>query len=280
MLGKLFKHDMRALSRPLIVLHLVVAALGVAATLCGLVGWAIGDMPQAGYQAESFYALVMMGVVVGMLFSVAGVLCAPPATLVIIVHRFYRSLFTDEGYLSFTLPVPNASHLLSKMLAGLLWLAIDFAVVFVCALSVSGAIFGFGAGFDVVDSLPMWLLSATGVAFGDWQGSPVWGFVQLSVGAVSTLAAAYLAFTLGSVLASRHRVAAGIGLFALITWGSGLVLSLLSAAVTVGAASFAAADGQAVVAVWRAVAVFLEAFKAAALLAICAWLLNRKVDLP
>ncbi len=280
MLGKLFKYDMRALSRPLVVLHLVVVALGVVATICGVVGWTIGEAPQPGYQAESFYTLAMMGVVVGMVFSVAGVLCAPPATLVIIIHRFYRSLFTDEGYLTFTLPVPNASHLLSKTLAGLIWLAIDFVVVFACALSVSGAIFGYGSGFDLADSLPMWFLSTIGVAFGDWQGSPAWGFAQLSVGAVSTLATAYLAFTLGAIWASRHKVAAGIGLFAVITWGSGLILSLLSAAVTVGAASLAVSDGHVAVMVWRATALFLEVAKAAAFLAICAWLFNRKVNLP
>ena len=54
-------------------------------------------------------------------------------TSIIIAVRFYKNLFSDEGYLTNTLPVTKGMHLLSKTIAGSLWCLIDTLLICLCA---------------------------------------------------------------------------------------------------------------------------------------------------
>ena len=47
--------------------------------------------------------------------------------------RFYKNLFSDEGYLTNTLPVTRGMHLLSKTIAGSIWSFIDMLLIYLCA---------------------------------------------------------------------------------------------------------------------------------------------------
>jgi len=51
--------------------------------------------------------------------------------------RFYKNLFTDEGYLMFTLPVKTSDLLLSKILVAALWRAISFVCIFFSIFGVA-----------------------------------------------------------------------------------------------------------------------------------------------
>ena len=137
MLGKLFKYDMAALTRVLAPLHL--AALGVAllAAVCGLAGNGLG---QAAHQASGS-AGKLFGMFAGFAFMAFGVclfllLVLTLATFFVAVHRFYANLFTDEGYLTLTLPVTAHQIVISKVLAAALWLLVDFLVVGACVAMV------------------------------------------------------------------------------------------------------------------------------------------------
>ena len=52
-------------------------------------------------------------------------------TFVNIVTRFYKNLFTHEGYLSFTLPVTGAQHIFVKLITGMVSVACALLVVIV-----------------------------------------------------------------------------------------------------------------------------------------------------
>lgn len=51
--------------------------------------------------------------------------------------RFYKNLFTDEGYLMFTLPVKSSDLLLSKMLVAALWRLISTAFIVLSVVGVA-----------------------------------------------------------------------------------------------------------------------------------------------
>ncbi len=51
---------------------------------------------------------------------------------ILVVVRYYKNFFTDEGYLTFTLPVSRTSLLNSKILMALIWMA---ATAVVCILA-------------------------------------------------------------------------------------------------------------------------------------------------
>ena len=59
---------------------------------------------------------------------------------VIGVVRFYKNLYTAEGYLSFTLPVTNTQHILTKLLAAMVCEAVCvLTVIATVAITLTGA---------------------------------------------------------------------------------------------------------------------------------------------
>lgn len=116
MLGKLIKYDMKALNRFLLIIHIGVFVLCLPARF---VIQHMMAQPETGI-LEILYMISIL------LFWVA----LPIATTLIVAVRFYKNLYSEEGYLTFTLPVTPGQHLLSKAISGTLWALIDPAVVF------------------------------------------------------------------------------------------------------------------------------------------------------
>ncbi|PNV66750.1 hypothetical protein [Enteroscipio rubneri] len=219
MLGKLFKYDMAALTRVLAPLHL--AALGVAllAAVCGLAGNGLG---QAAHQASGS-AGKLFGMFAGFAFMAFGVclfllLVLTLATFFVAVHRFYANLFTDEGYLTLTLPVTAHQIVISKVLAAALWLLVDFLVVGACVAMVLFAMDVFSEILSRSDQVGLPSLPTPS----EWL-SFAHSFLQI----IAWLIAAYAALAAGSA-AARHKVAASIGAFLLIAVAVGVVMALLN----------------------------------------------------
>lgn len=128
MLGKLFKYDMKQISR--IMLPLVLLTFGT--TLFGTA--ALKTVNEVVVPMESGVA---QNVLLSSLYMVFGisvfVLCAFAVMAILFtVARFYKNLFTDEGYLTFTLPVNTSTIIMSKFWATVLWMAIASVAIVVC----------------------------------------------------------------------------------------------------------------------------------------------------
>ena len=54
-------------------------------------------------------------------------------------YHFHKNVFTDQGYLTNTLPVTPSQLLLSKELAALLWLLIDVVVISISIFILVGS---------------------------------------------------------------------------------------------------------------------------------------------
>lgn len=114
MVKKLFKHELFALGRVLFIMQGIV--LVTAAFLRVL---QLFESDNLVYSIVFFFAALLYGV---------AVLVNLVAPLVMTVVRYYRNLFTAEGYLSFTLPVTAAQHLMVKVLAALVFQVIAWGV--------------------------------------------------------------------------------------------------------------------------------------------------------
>lgn len=124
MLKKLLKYDFKALNRYLILIH---AFLLAAALLVRI------------FLTEPFRFSDSQSVIVstlGITLFVLGAVGVSFATSMLTAIRFYKNLFSDEGYLTHTLPVTRGQHLLSKTIAGSVWLMIDQVLLFVCVFLV------------------------------------------------------------------------------------------------------------------------------------------------
>ena len=107
MLGKLIKHEFRALSRFLLPIHILL-----------LVACLIGRFM---FQAMDTMDLPNVILIVSFVFLISIWIVVPCATSILIVVRYYKSLYTDEGYLTNVLPVSATDHILSKMLVFGAW---------------------------------------------------------------------------------------------------------------------------------------------------------------
>lgn len=122
MLGKLIKYDFKALNRYLIVIHgmlLITAVLGRLLFVRRFV-----EHPKGGL--SDFGAVVMM---IGILVYVILFMAALFGTLLLIAIHYYKNLYSDEGYLTHTLPVSRGQLLISKMISGSVWMFVDVVLV-------------------------------------------------------------------------------------------------------------------------------------------------------
>ncbi len=269
MLAKLLKYDFVALSRILVPVHLIALAVGVVALVCfGFARMmtnddtilALGPMAALGFTGGGICILVLAA--------------APVATFVIVVRRWYVNLFTDEGYLTLTLPVGPGAHVASKTIVGFAWMLIDLAILVVLFVSVMAVLSG-----DVSVMYRGFLESGSLDMLGRW--ARLSSFIQV----LAILLLAYASLALGSVAASRHRVAAGVGIFVGASWLVGLVSAFASVTATylaypdsfVSALSF---PPPAMAYLTSTVGLVLWLAFAAALYAFCVYLLKNKVNLP
>lgn len=109
MVKKLLKHELLAMGRVVVLVQaiLLVAAVFMRILLCF-------EEDQIVYNTVAFFAWL--------LYALAVVACLL-VPFIMGVLRYYRNLFTAEGYLTFTLPVTPAQHILVKVLSSLIWSA-------------------------------------------------------------------------------------------------------------------------------------------------------------
>ncbi|MCR5688047.1 MAG: hypothetical protein K6G58_08505 [Lachnospiraceae bacterium] len=135
MLGKLFKHDMIATWKVAVSIDLALIVLGI------LTGFVLHALPHV---EESFGMGLMFVSFIGLFYI--GVIAANIVTIIYMVMRYYRNLYTAEGYLTFTLPVKTDMIIHSKVLTGALWMFLSYLCTFI---SLGFAGLGFLSSIDV-----------------------------------------------------------------------------------------------------------------------------------
>lgn len=130
MLKKLLKYDWKSVSLLLLILHGILLVY----TLIGRLGIAFGLSGAGDTMVSS--VTTMYGIVAGLYIFVyvLFIFAIVVATYVYLAIRFQKNLFSDEGYLTHTLPVSPTKLIWSKMLVAWAWIAIDFLCVAVSVL--------------------------------------------------------------------------------------------------------------------------------------------------
>lgn len=120
MLKKLFRQEWKSFSLAPLITMIILAVITLIL--------AISFMTPFWEQDNIFLELFGSLTIIAYAFSLAALsFCVTLCTAV----RFYKNLFTDEGYLMFTLPVKTSELLLSKTLVSVLWkfISIVFTVL-------------------------------------------------------------------------------------------------------------------------------------------------------
>lgn len=124
MLGKLFKHEWISISRLLVIIHGFILIFAVLSRILFEVGGGLNVVMADG--ADNILAVIALLMIFAIVLFV---FCAAMFTSVYIAYRFYKNVFTDQGYLTNTLPVTPTQIIVSKGLTALLWTIIDLAVL-------------------------------------------------------------------------------------------------------------------------------------------------------
>ena len=122
MLGKLLKYDLRATAGTMLISYVILLGYALILQLTGL------DLNFSNPYLD-FQWIMRLFLYVGFVIVMVGVLLF---TYVQILRRFYNNLFSAQGYLTNTLPVRPEAILVSKVLMGVIWIAVTYLILVGC----------------------------------------------------------------------------------------------------------------------------------------------------
>ena len=221
MLLKLFKYDFKSVAKiglPLSLIMLLTSVMGAGSV------WVI----YTTFETENNMladAVMIIALFMALTWIIA-LVAYSIAIKFIVVYRYYTHFFTDQGYLTFTLPCKSSTHFKSKILNGLLWDLISSLVLICCVVIVVVAL-PTGAEFSdkLWDSFQFYTMFDNNVYM-----TPVIQIIQkiieTVVTSVSGLMILYIAVTIGAMVAKKHKIAASVGFYLVISWGFSLIETL------------------------------------------------------
>lgn len=237
MLGKLMAYELRALWKPAAVMLAVMVVAGAAGIGCLGATQMLSEVARSGSGAvaapmsgNATVALFMAALFCGFL-----VWAAAAALYVFVAMRFYRTMFTDEGYLTLTLPVRAGTLIMAKFwVAYLLLAAFSLVALLMYALMVLAISGDTAAVAGVLSIMGGW---GAFVADGD-VASVLGGIVNTLVTCAYALGLAFCSLTLGAWWARRHKVAAAVGVYLAVGWAIALVFSIAGVVVMAGSVAY------------------------------------------
>ncbi len=230
MFAKLLKYEFKSSAKLLVPLS--AAALGVGVVGACLLKFLVVSSDRI--HGENSVMTVLMPAC-GLLL--AGLCLALVAYMIgswiaLLIH-FYKNKFTDEGYLTFTLPAGSHQVFASAFLNILFWYVLA-AVVFLAGMTV---ILLFGT--SPTEFVNTELLRACKVFFSGlrtilseaFAGNGSFVLIQTVsavVGTLSSIMLAMAAITVGAIVAQKHKILAALGVGYATQIGASILSSVLS----------------------------------------------------
>ena len=226
MLGKLIKHEFVATWKIFTLIDVVCLIAGV------IVGIFMYNFPYLENLPEALSILLGMGFVGYIILLIS--VCV--LSLVYVVVRYYKSLYTSEGYLTFTLPATVTEILSAKMLVGFIWQVINYLCVFLSGCLAFGGFILWGIRSsdiilqDVVESFGDVMNEIFGIG---WSPMLLVYILFLLVGIITNLLTFYFSISLGQ-LWQQHKVLGSIIFYFVVRF----VIGLLGTFISIGSGSF------------------------------------------
>lgn len=222
MFAKLLKHEWRATAG-------VQAALCAAIVSLGALGMANVSALIRNGEELSDLAGVSMGL--GVVFIYLALVICTAASGVLLMVRYYRSRFTDQGYLTFTLPVNVHQNFLAAFVNNLVWTVLT-GVCVVLAFVLIGIAVTNAIGpeaFQEVKETFSFLLGDVDEQVWQVVKPLIPGYViQMLVGWLYAIILPMTCLTVGATLAKKHKILAAIGIYYLISMATSMLQNALT----------------------------------------------------
>lgn len=204
MLGKLIKHEFKAVTN-------VMLLINGCTLLLSLIGCLTFVSPL--WEIENDY-IPMMAAFSVIVYYIA-IIAISFASAIYLMLRFYKNLYTDEGYLMHTLPVTPRQLILSKGITAFCWLAITAIMIGLSIVSIMlSACLKFMDSYDLREmfrELPYMFQELYGM------GTTQYVTLMIIVTIISTasgLLMIYASISLGQLF-SKHKIISSVGCYVL-----------------------------------------------------------------
>lgn len=217
MFSKLLKYEFKGVSKPL-----TVASIGAlfAGGLGGFLLWNIYD----GVVMEEYEVLLTV-----MTILLGGVFIALTAygigTEILLLYRFYKNKFSDEGYLTFTTPASTHQILLASILNILFWsLICGFVLSASLGLIILPLVMANPQFFNIYDVISS-VLSEINIQTGD----VLLALFSMVSSMIYALVLPLLSITIGSLIAKKHKLLCAFA----VGYGISMAVSTLDSVINV-----------------------------------------------
>lgn len=204
MLKKLLRYDFKSVLR----FWWIAALSTVGLALVG--GWSWSVFEKDKELPQMLYVVATLAAIIAVLGGVAFVIM----TVILLFSRFYKNFFTDEGYLTFTLPVKRSSLLNSKLISSVSTLLMT-GLVLLFDLLVAVCI----GEADVIFTREFWINLGKEIEhfFETLDGYVVFAIVQTIVSVIFTVIIsvlfAFCCITIASIIAKKAKVITAIAIY-------------------------------------------------------------------
>ncbi len=207
MLKKLLHYDLKSVFRYWWIAAIASVGLSLAGGLAISITQTDKDVP----------TLIAMLVIFAIIFAIIGIVAFPIFSYIMVYVRFYKNFFTDEGYLTFTLPVKRSQLLNSKLITSILAMAASAAVIVLDIV----ILFAVGAGKSFYEELLVPMARELLELFAKMSGLDYMYmfFVTIEILLLSILSLAFSSLfifaciTFAAVITKKAKVITAIGIY-------------------------------------------------------------------
>ncbi len=229
MLGKLIKNEFRQSYRPMVLLYLMLVLITILATLTVFVD------NYAPTLASNSFVSIIAGIiaaifVISLVFFIA-------VGFIISCIRFYKTMFSEAGYLTHTLPVSPIATYFSKLLVSFIWLLFSLIILIMSIfmiVSASEQISPFKLLKEIINNWSEVSVRLS-IIFSGYVGLSSGAFLGyllslMLIAVISSFTLVFFAMSLGQ-LSSRHKTGcsllAGGGIYILKQIVNSIIISSL-----------------------------------------------------
>ena len=231
MFAKLLKHEWRSTRGVIGMLCVIILVCGLTIggitnflMRCAVTGEDVVQVEGTAIYVEetsaatqiSPFAVTVCTLLFMTAFMAVAICCA--ASVFVVIWRFYKSRFGDEGYLTFTLPVNHHQLLLSSILNSVIGIVLVFLAA-AAAVVLSCILFMMGFPVDFWPEAAGAVCRAFGTLMEAMEGNwmifwEILGTVLLA--GLHEIVVLMLSVTIGAMIAKKYKLLAAVGAYYLI----------------------------------------------------------------
>lgn len=221
MFGKLLKYEFKSAGKWYLGLYGIIAILSVVLGLWiqTLILRSREDISNFNNSAtmDTEGWLFMLTIIIFTLI-IGGLMIS---TLLLILRRFYKNIYSRQGYLTMTLPVTSHQILLSKLVAAIIWQVLALLMVFVSFAIIIG-----------LATIPVWHEMDWSAPFSELGRVADFGTIlrvlgYASVSTVTSILLMYFAISLGQLFRD-HRILLAVVFYFGMTTVLGIIESMIN----------------------------------------------------